>query len=515
MNAYLALTEFGHITESTTWGSVAGMPDTMIVSGDLVIDEGVTLTINPGTVVLVACEDAVHDEEDGIDANHVEIIVKGSLVIGTVGSGDVEFASYCDSPGMNDWYGIRYLAGAGPSPLTGVTVKNAYIAVRSDIAITVVDATVSDGCLGVWSSGGATVTNTAFMDLSNLAVQIRSGNGILNGVTIQDCGGIDFFTPDGETASLTCRNSSITGSGLQVNAYGSGTNTIDLNEVTVSNGSSSGIILMGGSSGSINSCTLNGNNIGIVLNGTTSASITNCSIEGNTYSGIFALYGNGHTIAGNTITGSTHGIYFLGTQNAVVEWNDISNNTVGVSTLNESNADLGGGGSGSTGYNSITNNSLHHVGNLNMSTTIMAEDNWWGSSSGPEPSKIAGSVDYDPWLTEPPGSPLPFGDDPGEDDPVDELPHAHALAGAYPNPFNPSATIVYYVAVPGSHVDISIYDSSGRLVRTLVDEHAPPGTHTVGWDGTNNNGQQSASGIYFVRMTASNFRGTKKLVLMK
>lgn len=487
----------------------------LVLNGDLVIEEGATLTIYPGATVLVASTDSNHDTDDGIDPDRIEIIVKGSLVFETQGSGPIVFQSSDPSPGVSDWYGIRYLSEAGPSTMTGVTIKNAYIPVRSEVAVTVNDCTVQNSVLGVWSQGGATVTNTTFSDLNSVAIQIAAGDATVEGVTISNGGGIDFTTPTGETGTFTCHNSSIDGGPVEVDVSGSGHNTIDIKGVTVTNESGVGISICLGSSGSVDSCTVSGNAIGIALVMTSGVTISHCSINNNTDYGIYALFGSEHTIFANTITGSTHGIYLLGTQDVEVEWNSISGNTVGVSTLYESNADLGGGSSGSSGNNSITNNSLHHVGNLNMSTTIMAENNWWGSVNGPHPTKIAGSVDYDPWLTGAPGSPPGVSRRPIEPEVNPNVPVVHALRDAYPNPFNPATTIAYEVGDQGSYVDIRIFDTSGRLVRTLVDENVSPGAHSITWDGTNNSGQPTASGIYFVRMTAQNYRATRKIVLLK
>jgi len=52
------------------------------------------------------------------------------------------------------------------------------------------------------------------------------------------------------------------------------------------------------------------------------------------------------------------------------------------------------------------------------------------------------------------------------------------LAQNYPNPFNPSTNISYDVARP-SHVQLAVYDLSGKLVRTLVDQAQSAGMHSV------------------------------------
>ncbi|HKW13408.1 MAG TPA: kelch repeat-containing protein, partial [Candidatus Krumholzibacteria bacterium] len=77
----------------------------------------------------------------------------------------------------------------------------------------------------------------------------------------------------------------------------------------------------------------------------------------------------------------------------------------------------------------------------------------------------------------------------------------HALQPAYPNPFNPRVTIPFELANDGP-VTLSVYDVSGRLVKKLVDEWTARGAHLVTWEGTNQNGEHVASGVYFYRLTA-------------
>jgi len=62
---------------------------------------------------------------------------------------------------------------------------------------------------------------------------------------------------------------------------------------------------------------------------------------------------------------------------------------------------------------------------------------------------------------------------------------------------------------------LRIYDSAGRLVRTLVNGNEPSGTREVSWYGTNDQGQPVSSGVYFYQLTAPSFSETKKMVLLR
>lgn len=99
-----------------------------------------------------------------------------------------------------------------------------------------------------------------------------------------------------------------------------------------------------------------------------------------------------------------------------------------------------------------------------------------------------------------------------------EVPRTFQLAQNYPNPFN-AETIIRY-GIPDTknkqvHVTVNIYNISGRLVRTLVDEKKAPGYYTIAWDGTDNKHRQVASGIYFYQIRASEFSSIKKLAVLK
>jgi hypothetical protein len=89
-----------------------------------------------------------------------------------------------------------------------------------------------------------------------------------------------------------------------------------------------------------------------------------------------------------------------------------------------------------------------------------------------------------------------------------------ALGQAYPNPFNPSTTIPFQLTTSGD-VALRIYDARGKLVRTLKNESMPAGSHHVIWNGRDNSGRQTATGVYFVRMTAGNHEMTRKIVMIK
>jgi len=85
---------------------------------------------------------------------------------------------------------------------------------------------------------------------------------------------------------------------------------------------------------------------------------------------------------------------------------------------------------------------------------------------------------------------------------------------AYPNPFNPNATIEYSLVEKG-RVRLAIYDVTGRLVRTLVNGVRSAGDQRVIWDGKNDRGSFAGSGVYVYQLEAGSTSLTGKMSLLK
>ena len=86
------------------------------------------------------------------------------------------------------------------------------------------------------------------------------------------------------------------------------------------------------------------------------------------------------------------------------------------------------------------------------------------------------------------------------------------LYAARPNPFAHRAVIRFSLA-QHSHMDLDVYSSSGRLIRSLVDGPMPAGEGTCTWDGLDDSGQRCATGIYWMQMrTAGGYTSSKRLL---
>ena len=95
-----------------------------------------------------------------------------------------------------------------------------------------------------------------------------------------------------------------------------------------------------------------------------------------------------------------------------------------------------------------------------------------------------------------------------------QIPKTFAFYQNYPNPFNPNTTIKYQLP-KASHINITLYDVLGRIVRVLKDGKQEPGYYSVQWDGIDDFGQQLPSGTYFYRMKTEEFTQTRKLLLIR
>ncbi len=96
-----------------------------------------------------------------------------------------------------------------------------------------------------------------------------------------------------------------------------------------------------------------------------------------------------------------------------------------------------------------------------------------------------------------------------------EPPRIFKLLPNHPNPFNAETTIEYELA-RDSAVVLSVYDLSGRLVKTLVNGPQRSGQHRVVWDGTNQNGVAVSSGVYVARLSSpSGQKGEIRMALQR
>ena len=84
----------------------------------------------------------------------------------------------------------------------------------------------------------------------------------------------------------------------------------------------------------------------------------------------------------------------------------------------------------------------------------------------------------------------------------------------YPNPFNPSTTIIFEIDKPG-YIDVNIYNIKGQQIRQLLNSNVQKGLHNVIWNGKNESGTTVSSGQYFVNLKQNGNSVTTKILLQK
>jgi ligand-binding sensor domain-containing protein len=88
------------------------------------------------------------------------------------------------------------------------------------------------------------------------------------------------------------------------------------------------------------------------------------------------------------------------------------------------------------------------------------------------------------------------------------------IIGNYPNPFNSSTEIKYYLPERGN-AELMVYDLMGRKVISLISGYIEAGYHNVKWDGKDEGGLNTASGIYIIRLQQNGYSTNKKVEFLK
>ncbi|MBT7945114.1 MAG: T9SS type A sorting domain-containing protein, partial [Candidatus Marinimicrobia bacterium] len=89
------------------------------------------------------------------------------------------------------------------------------------------------------------------------------------------------------------------------------------------------------------------------------------------------------------------------------------------------------------------------------------------------------------------------------------FPSQFAILTNYPNPFNPITTVNIMVETQKA-LSLQIFDINGHLVNTLFEGDIESGNHVFQWDGSH-----FSSGVYFIRLSTSDFVKTRKMILLK
>lgn len=95
-----------------------------------------------------------------------------------------------------------------------------------------------------------------------------------------------------------------------------------------------------------------------------------------------------------------------------------------------------------------------------------------------------------------------------------QTPESFVLVQSYPNPMHLKTEIMYQLPNK-SKVSLNIYDITGQLIRTLVNENKSAGHHKAVWDSKDDYGAVLPSGVYYYRFETESYTATEKLILLK
>ena len=109
---------------------------------------------------------------------------------------------------------------------------------------------------------------------------------------------------------------------------------------------------------------------------------------------------------------------------------------------------------------------------------------------------------------------LNFGPGSGANDGNTSSVPAVSTLSNYPNPFNPTTTINYTTKVAGN-VNVGVYNIKGQLVKTLVNKYQTADAHSVTWNGNDENGNKSVSGVYFYKLSTNDTVEVQKMLMLK
>ncbi|MBD3234420.1 MAG: M6 family metalloprotease domain-containing protein [candidate division Zixibacteria bacterium] len=103
--------------------------------------------------------------------------------------------------------------------------------------------------------------------------------------------------------------------------------------------------------------------------------------------------------------------------------------------------------------------------------------------------------------------------------PSPELPEVpqnsgYSLSQNVPNPFNDETSIEFHIPSPGFS-ELTIFNIAGQEIKTLLLDYLPSGEHNIEWNGRDNMGNRTASGIYFYRLTAGKSVSSRQMIMLK
>ena len=91
-----------------------------------------------------------------------------------------------------------------------------------------------------------------------------------------------------------------------------------------------------------------------------------------------------------------------------------------------------------------------------------------------------------------------------------------SLEQNFPNPYTVGdETSISFTTAEYGHVELRVFDLSGRLITTLVNEELPAGRHSITWNGSAQSGRTCDAGVYFYKLDTASNSATRRMVLVR
>ena len=453
------------VPKTTTWSGE------IYLIGDVVIPSGVTLTINPGTVINFRPDTDVY--EAGLDTTRSEIVIQngGSLIA----NGNIQnpiifqssFRADGTDPSAEGWKGaiqIRNEEGDGNDydPILYNPGKDDWGGIRNEGGtLTLQNCVISDAEVGVEVTGYQGTTSLSEVDLSanHFGLKVHEGVSVAR-LALTNIG--LYYNRKGISATL----------------YGPG--YVEMRNATIAdNLQGIGFTAADGDTLSLKfkNTIVAFNTVGIYTEGTHLSSpaltLQYCDVFGAPPTGadFQGVYTAMPTTSGNT--------------------GNVSVDPQFVAHASETSEEYD--------YHLQATSPLIDAGDPNMTEADSSTINMgrYGGTTEYTSVSSGGTSSSKPAVLKTEDTPLVF-----------------SLSQNAPNPFNPE-TIISYTLPQSEQVKLVIYNVLGQEIRTLVNAFKPAGRYRVVWNSRDDFGRSVSSGVYFYQITAGEFLGTRKMLILK
>jgi hypothetical protein len=379
----------GLISSDTTWTS-AGSP--YLVTGDVLVNSGVVLTIAPGVVVKFGAG--------------TSLFVDGTLVVNGDEAQPVTFSSNKATPTPGDWGTINFRGSSAESIL-----KWASISYASD-GVTV-------------TAGSPTLEHCSVSNNQRYGVYVSAGAPTIVKTTIYENGKDGIWNYVGTVTVTNCTISSNKGNGIYKDSK-----SITVQDSLIAHNLQSGIYGGAGGQFTVSNCTVSYNGYDGVTICYSNMAITNSEITYNNRDGVRMESGTlsgSAKIAGNKISHNSGNGVYKSSGSMQLTYNNITFNNVGIAAtpfkLVFSDSFQEQSGDTIIDYNNIVDNSVYAVENIGPGTNtrgtvlnLTATNNWWGTTDTSLIDQLIrdvkddfglGKVEYVPFLGAPASAPTP------------------------------------------------------------------------------------------------------------